>query len=156
LESIHKKYVLYQLLVGTKYLHEMGLIHRDLKPSNILLDSNCSSKICDFGLARLVKSYDKETSIMTEGVATRWYRSPEVLLGSTSYGYEADIWSIGCIMAEILIKNPMFPGSSTINQLEKILQFTGKPTQEDIASIDCEGAEKFIWQCGNIKQKSVK
>lgn len=59
LEDVHKKYVLYQLLVGIKYLHEMGLIHRDLKPSNILLDSNCSSKICDFGLARLLKSTDK-------------------------------------------------------------------------------------------------
>ncbi len=87
LESIHKKYALYQLLIGTNYLHEMGLVHRDLKPSNILLDSNCRSKICDFGLARLVKSYDIDNNIMTEGVATRWYRSPEVLLGSTSYRY---------------------------------------------------------------------
>lgn len=59
LEDVHKKYVLYQLLVGVKYLHEMGLIHRDLKPSNILLDSNCASKICDFGLARLLQSKDK-------------------------------------------------------------------------------------------------
>lgn len=59
LEDVHKKYVLYQLLIGVKYLHEMGLIHRDLKPSNILLDQNCSSKICDFGLARLLKSNDK-------------------------------------------------------------------------------------------------
>jgi serine/threonine protein kinase len=75
------------------------LIHRDLKPSNVLLDSNCSSKICDFGLARLLKANDKESNIMTEGVATRWYRAPEVLLGSNSYGEEADVWSIGCIMA---------------------------------------------------------
>lgn len=74
---------------------------------------------------------------MTEGVATRWYRAPEVLLGSNSYGEEADVWSIGCIMAEISIRNPMFPGSSTINQLEKILQFTGKPDHEDILSINC-------------------
>ncbi len=74
---------------------------------------------------------------MTEGVATRWYRAPEVLLGSCSYGESADVWSIGCIIAEILIRNPMFPGSSTINQLEKILQFTGKPNNEDVLAIEC-------------------
>jgi mitogen-activated protein kinase 15 len=77
LEDIHKKYVLYQMLVGVKYLHDMGLIHRDLKPSNVLLDANCAVKICDFGMARLLRQMETgKDNVMTEGVATRWYRAP--------------------------------------------------------------------------------
>jgi mitogen-activated protein kinase 15 len=81
---------------------------------------------------------DKEGSdmILTEEVATRWYRAPEVLLGSHNYDKSADIWSVGCILGEILIGKPMFPGNSTINQLERILTFTGRPTKEDVYSLN--------------------
>ena len=112
-------------------MHSAQLIHRDLKPSNILLNSDCTIKICDFGLARsLVVDRECSEIVMTEEVATRWYRAPEILMGSQSYTKSADIWSIGCILGELLLGKPMFPGSSTINQLERILSFTGLPSRE--------------------------
>lgn len=101
-----------------KYLHSAAVIHRDLKPSNILINSDCHIKICDFGLARsLVADQADKDVILTEEVATRWYRAPEVLLGSKNYGESADVWSIGCILAEVLLGKPFFPGNSTLNQL---------------------------------------
>lgn len=103
---------------GIKFLHSAELIHRDLKPSNVLLNSDCTLKICDFGLARsLVADRDGSDIVLTEEVATRWYRAPEVLLGSQTYEKAADMWSVGCILAEILIGKPIFPGNSTLNQL---------------------------------------
>jgi mitogen-activated protein kinase 15 len=89
-----------------------------LKPSNILLNSDCNVKICDFGLARSLAADREGTDlVLTEEVATRWYRAPEVLLGSHKYNYAADIWSIGCIFGEMLMGKPMFSGSSTLDQL---------------------------------------
>ena len=118
LKDVHNRFILYQIIKGMKYLHSASVIHRDLKPSNILINSDCHIKICDFGLARSLAAdqADKDV-ILTEEVATRWYRAPEVLLGSKNYGTSADIWSIGCILAEILIGKPFFPGNSTLNQL---------------------------------------
>ncbi len=112
LEEIHKKYIIYQILKAVKYMHSGELIHRDLKPSNILLDSECKVKIADFGLARslLNKEVDQNVQVLTEYVATRWYRAPEILFGSTNYGKEVDIWSIGCILGELMKKKPIFPG----------------------------------------------
>jgi len=98
-------------------------------------------KICDFGLARsLIADKFNQDIILTEEVATRWYRAPEVLLGSHSYGKPADIWSMGCILAEILIGKPIFPGTSTLNQLERIVAFTGKPSKQEIESLNSETA----------------
>ena len=100
-------------------MHSAEVIHRDLKPSNLLLNSDCQLKICDFGLARSLastKSQEKDV-VLTEEVATRWYRAPEVLLGSNFYDKSADVWSAGCILAEILTGKPIFPGNSTLNQL---------------------------------------
>lgn len=112
-----------------KYLHSGNAIHRDLKPSNVLVNSNCTVKLCDFGLVRsLASSKDNNTGVMTEGVATRWYRAPEVLMGSKSYSTPADVWSYGCIIYEILSQKPLFPGGSTVDQIEKICAFTGYPT----------------------------
>lgn len=90
---------MYQLLKGLNYLHSANLLHRDLKPSNLLLSPQCHLKICDFGLARHLNSEAGEENVLTEGVATRWYRAPEVLLGSNSYNEKADMWSVGCILA---------------------------------------------------------
>eukprot|EP00919_Chromeraceae_sp_WS-2016_P072317 GHVR01171091.1.p1 GENE.GHVR01171091.1~~GHVR01171091.1.p1 ORF type:complete len:155 (+),score=1.16 GHVR01171091.1:706-1170(+) len=133
LKDPHHRFILYQLCKGIKYLHSAEVIHRDLKPSNLLLNSDCKMKICDFGLARSLTADNVSPDvILTEEVATRWYRAPEVLLGSQKYDKSADIWSIGCILAEIILGKPIFPGNSTLNQLERILSFTGKPKKEDI------------------------
>ncbi len=107
---MHIRYIVYQLAKALKYLHSGLVIHRDLKPSNILINSNCTIKLCDFGLVRSLIALNQNTLNLTEGVATRWYRAPEVLLGSTSYSTPADIWSFGCIIYEILAQRPMFAG----------------------------------------------
>ena len=85
LEPIHKQFVMYQLLKALKFIHSAGIVHRDLKPSNILINSDSCIKVCDFGLARCITSLKKKDIIMTDYVATRWYRAPEILLGSTKY-----------------------------------------------------------------------
>lgn len=117
LEEIHKKYIIYQILKAIKYIHSGDLIHRDLKPSNILLNSECLVKLADFGLARSVAIDENDgcDPILTEYVATRWYRAPEILLGSTKYTKAVDMWSIGCIIGEMVVGKAIFPGTSTLN-----------------------------------------
>uniref|UniRef100_A0A8C4VLE9 mitogen-activated protein kinase n=1 Tax=Gopherus evgoodei TaxID=1825980 RepID=A0A8C4VLE9_9SAUR len=123
LKDIHKCYILYQLLKATKFIHSGNVIHRDQKPSNILLDADCFVKLCDFGLARSLCQIheDQGSPALTEYVATRWYRAPEILLSSHSYTKGVDMWSIGCILGEMLLGKPLFPGTSTVNQIEQIL-----------------------------------
>ncbi|KAK3600390.1 hypothetical protein CHS0354_016006 [Potamilus streckersoni] len=139
LKDVHKRYIMYQLFKATKYLHSGNVIHRDQKPSNILLDSECVVKVCDFGLARSLTQIgvDAETGDpnLTEYVATRWYRAPEILLASHRYTKGVDMWSLGCILGEMLLGKPLFPGSSTLNQIEKIMAGIPAPTREDIESI---------------------
>lgn len=156
LKDLHNRYIMYQLAKGMKYLHSAEIIHRDLKPSNILINSDCSLKICDFGLARSMAADtpDKDV-VMTEEVATRWYRAPEVLLGSQKYDKSADVWSIGCILGELLLGKPLFPGNSTLNQLERILTFTGKPRKEDVVSLSSEVAQPMIDSISNLKVKNL-
>ncbi|GMH66745.1 hypothetical protein TrVE_jg9644 [Triparma verrucosa] len=138
LEDIHKKYVIYQVLKALKYMHSGELLHRDIKPSNLLLNSDCHVKLCDFGLCRSVsvESDNQPSPVLTDYVATRWYRAPEILLGSTRYTKGVDIWSVGCIMGEMISDRPIFPGSSTMNQLERIISLTGKPTSGDVDAIN--------------------
>jgi mitogen-activated protein kinase 15 len=157
LEPIHKQYIIYQLLKSVKYIHSADIIHRDLKPSNILINSDVNIKICDFGLARSLSSgKDGSAPVLTDYVATRWYRAPEILLGSTKYSKEADMWSIGCIFGELLCGKPLFPGTSTLNQLNKILEITGKPSKEDILSIQSDLAITMLETIPIIKSKSLK
>uniref|UniRef100_A0A8C9EGA0 Mitogen-activated protein kinase 15 n=1 Tax=Pavo cristatus TaxID=9049 RepID=A0A8C9EGA0_PAVCR len=137
LKDIHKCYILYQLLKATKFIHSGNVIHRDQKPSNILLDADCFVKLCDFGLARSLCQRDEGQSspALTEYVATRWYRAPEILLSSRSYTKGVDMWSIGCILGELLLGKPLFPGTSTINQIEQILRVIPAPSSEDGVSL---------------------
>ncbi|KAF4392912.1 hypothetical protein G4B88_011907 [Cannabis sativa] len=122
----HCRYFLYQLLRGLKYVHSASVLHRDLKPSNLLLNSNCDLKIGDFGLARTTS----ETDFMTEYVVTRWYRAPELLLNCSEYTAAIDIWSVGCILGEIVTRQPLFPGKDYVHQLRLITEMIfGKPVK---------------------------
>lgn len=97
-------------------MHSAGVLHRDLKPRNILMNANCDIKICDFGLARVeVEDTRISGTSMTDYVATRWYRPPEVLLGTKEYNRAMDMWSIGCVLAEMLLRRPFFPGKDSMN-----------------------------------------
>lgn len=147
LEDIHKQYIIYQLLKSVKYMHSGNVLHRDLKPSNILLNSDALVKVADFGLARSIKFCEEnkeESQVLTDYVATRWYRAPEILLGSTRYTKGVDMWSIGCIMGELLGGKPMFPGNSTMNQLDKVIEVTGRPSTEDIEGIQSPFASTIL------------
>jgi cyclin-dependent kinase-like len=109
------------------YLHKNNMIHRDVKPENLLIDENLNLKLCDFGFARKVKLNKNNNNIdtMTDYVATRWYRSPELLLSGGIYGPEVDYWAIGCIMGELADGNPMFPGEDEVDQLDCIIKILG-------------------------------
>ncbi|XP_068093939.1 mitogen-activated protein kinase 15 [Hyperolius riggenbachi] len=154
LKDIHMRYILYQLLKATKFLHSGNVIHRDQKPSNILLDADCLVKLCDFGLARSLYQIQEDSGnpALTEYVATRWYRAPEILLASHRYTKGVDMWSVGCILAEMLLGKPLFPGTSTINQIERIMTVIPMPSQEDILAIKSEYGASVIGRM-NARQK---
>jgi len=136
----HLQYFLYQMFRGLKYIHSAGVIHRDLKPENILINgSNCKLKITDFGLARGVF---KEMVQLTEYVVTRWYRAPEVMCSARQYDEKVDVWSVGCIFAELLLGKPLFPGGNHIEQLKIIFQVCGKP--EDLSWIRTPEAAAWV------------
>ncbi|XP_043457922.1 mitogen-activated protein kinase 15 isoform X2 [Prionailurus bengalensis] len=128
---------MYQLLRATKFIHSGGVIHRDQKPSNILLDASCLVKLCDFGLARPLGGLPEgpEGPALTDYVATRWYRAPEVLLSSSWYTPGVDMWSLGCVLGEMLRGRPLFPGTSTLHQLELILETIPPPSKEDLLAL---------------------
>jgi len=124
LELITVKSLLFQLLQGIAYCHKQRVLHRDLKPANLLLNRSGVLKLADFGLAR---TFAMEVSSLKSEVITLWYRGPELLLGSTKYCTEVDIWSIGCIFAEMVNGSPLFPGASDAKQLETIYNRLGTP-----------------------------
>ncbi|KAJ2491262.1 mitogen activated protein kinase [Coemansia sp. RSA 2050] len=141
----HYQYFLYQICRGLKYIHSAGVLHRDLKPSNLLVNANCSLRICDFGLARgLAETPEGNIGFMTEYVATRWYRAPEIMLSFLSYTKAIDIWSVGCIFAELLGGKPLFKGRDYVDQLNQILQILGTPDDATLSRIGSERAQMYI------------
>ncbi|KAE8753178.1 p38 map kinase [Frankliniella occidentalis] len=128
----HVQFLVYQILRGLKYIHSAGIIHRDLKPSNIAVNEDCELKILDFGLARPTENE------MTGYVATRWYRAPEIMLNWMRYNQTVDIWSVGCIMAELLTGRTLFPGTDHIHQLNLIMEILGTPKDEFMKKITSE------------------
>ncbi|XP_061972901.1 mitogen-activated protein kinase 7 isoform X1 [Populus nigra] len=141
LSSDHCKYFIFQLLRGLNYLHSANILHRDLKPGNLLVNANCDLKICDFGLARTSRGNEQ---FMTEYVVTRWYRAPELLLCCDNYGTSIDVWSVGCIFAEILGRKPIFPGTECLNQLKLIISVLGSQNDTDLEFIDNPKARRYI------------
>eukprot|EP00177_Eucheuma_denticulatum_P005802 GFKZ01010589.1.p1 GENE.GFKZ01010589.1~~GFKZ01010589.1.p1 ORF type:complete len:308 (-),score=44.74 GFKZ01010589.1:3552-4475(-) len=121
------KSYLFQLINGIAYCHSKRVLHRDLKPQNLLIDRTGKLKLADFGLAR---AFGIPVRHYTHEVVTLWYRAPEILLGSRKYSTPVDIWSIGCIFAEMVMRQPLFPGDSEIDQLHKIFLALGTPTEE--------------------------
>ena len=154
LSEVHKKYILFQILRALKFVHSAGLVHRDLKPSNALIDSDCLIKMADFGLARSVRARNGTDPVVSEYVATRWYRAPEILLGSRSYSYAVDVWSTGCILAEMFLGKVLFPGKGTLDQMELLMQLLDRPTPEDIEDFGSEHARSVVANLGAKKCKS--
>ena len=137
----HVQFFVYQILRALKYIHSAGVLHRDIKPSNLLIDSTCDLKICDFGLARGVQDDDLN---LTEYVVTRWYRAPEIMLSCKEYSFSVDVWSTGCIMAELIGRKPLFPGDDYIHQLQLINDAIGSPTEDQMEFIQSQKAKRFM------------
>ena len=124
------RYLIYQLCKAIKYMHDQNIIHRDVKPENLLITENMELKLCDFGFSRLISGSCTEK--LTDYVATRWYRAPELLLTQGEYGKEVDYWAIGCIMGELVDGNPLFPGENEIDQIYCIQKVLGNLTEEQM------------------------
>ncbi|KAI5609734.1 mitogen-activated protein kinase 7 isoform X1, partial [Silurus asotus] len=146
LTADHTQYFLYQLLRGLKYIHSANVIHRDLKPSNLLVNENCELKIGDFGMARGLSAAHAEElrSFMTEYVATRWYRAPELMLSLHHYSLAIDLWSVGCIFAEMLGRKQLFPGKHYVDQLQLILSVLGTPPESVVGAIGAERVRSYV------------
>uniref|UniRef100_A0A8C5SMT6 mitogen-activated protein kinase n=1 Tax=Laticauda laticaudata TaxID=8630 RepID=A0A8C5SMT6_LATLA len=141
------QFLVYQMLKGLKYIHSSGIIHRDLKPGNLAVNENCELKILDFGLARHT---DNE---MTGYVVTRWYRAPEVILNWMHYTQTVDIWSVGCIMAEMVTGRPLFKGNDHLDQLTEIMKVTGTPTQDFVQKLQSQDAKNYIKRLPQVQKK---
>src|ERR1700709_883140 len=160
LTDAHFQSFIYQILCGLKYIHSANVLHRDLKPGNLLVNADCELKICDFGLARGFSVDPEENAgYMTEYVATRWYRAPEIMLSFQSYTKASkyglifqridltivvDVWSVGCILAEFLGGKPFFKGRDYVDQLNQILHYLGTPNEETLSRIGSPRAQEYV------------
>ncbi|KAJ9071336.1 glycogen synthase kinase 3 [Entomophthora muscae] len=130
---LHIKLFIYQLLRSLAYIHMAGICHRDIKPQNLLIDRATGVlKLCDFGSAKVLVPSEANVAY----ICSRYYRAPELIFGSTSYTTQIDIWSVGCVMAELMQGSPLFPGDSGIDQLVEIIKVLGTPTKEQIQSMN--------------------
>jgi len=164
----HIQYFIYQILRGTLYFHSANVIHRDLKPANILANKNCDLKICDFGLdhgkikdddksvLNLIENpslpieysnniiYDDSKRELNDRNISRWYRAPEAILSPDDYKKPVDIWSIGCILAELLGRQPLFPADNNLDELQKIISVLGSPSDNDLEFITDTKIKNFV------------
>ncbi|KAJ7786458.1 kinase-like domain-containing protein [Mycena metata] len=141
------QYFVYQTLRALNSIRSADIVHRDLKPANLLLNANCDLKVCDFGLARSVKTSatgGKEAGLMTEYVATRWYRAPEIMLSFKMYTKAIDIWAVGCVLAELLSGRPLFPGRDYSHLLDLILDVIGTPSLDEFYAITSRRSRYYI------------
>eukprot|EP00612_Vaucheria_litorea_P001450 CAMPEP_0171456216 /NCGR_PEP_ID=MMETSP0945-20130129/2793_1 /TAXON_ID=109269 /ORGANISM="Vaucheria litorea, Strain CCMP2940" /LENGTH=463 /DNA_ID=CAMNT_0011981599 /DNA_START=157 /DNA_END=1549 /DNA_ORIENTATION=- len=156
-ESHHLVYMK-QLLSAVSFLHNSEVIHRDLKPANLLVSKNHHLTLCDFGLAREYRSSmsNEEALSMSRHVVTRRYRPPELMLSPNKiYGLSVDMWSVGCIFAEMLGKKPIFPGKNFTHQLNLIFEVLGAPEKDEVSYITGKQASKFLKKIEKKKPKSL-
>jgi len=149
LSDAHYQSFIYQTLCGLKYIHSASVLHRDLKPGNLLVNADCELKICDFGLARGFEpdpnlAQANNAGFMTEYVATRWYRAPEIMLSFQNYTTAIDIWSVGCILAELLGGKPIFKGRDYVDQLNQILNVLGTPSERTLRRVGSPRAQDYL------------
>jgi len=137
----HYHYFTYQLLCGLKTIHAANIYHRDIKPANLLVNKDCTTKITDFNLARGVGCRNTQ---MTEYVVTRWYRAPEIIIFGDCYDEKVDVFSVGCILAELHLRKPVFRGSDSRDQIRLYLKHIGAPEEEDRKFIENKHAKKFV------------
>mmetsp|Transcript_17447 Transcript_17447/g.32933 ORF Transcript_17447/g.32933 Transcript_17447/m.32933 type:complete len:410 (-) Transcript_17447:35-1264(-) len=137
LDEEHHQWFMHQLLRGLCYIHAAGVVHRDLTPKNLLVNRACDLKICDFGLARRMSTTTPSSAggsqeQITDYVVTRWYRAPEVVLLPSQYTEAIDIWAAGCIHVELIARRVLFPGQDYLDQVKKIINVLGTPTEEEL------------------------
>ena len=138
LQDIHKKFIIYQILKALKFIHSADIIHRDLKPSNVFINSDCHVKLGDFGLARTLDHNPNIGGLVTDYVATRWYRAPEMILAAQKYSKPIDMWSVGCILYELLVGTPLLPGKSTKDMIRMMFGVTGFPDRKEYNEVKKE------------------
>ncbi|KAJ6480287.1 kinase-like domain-containing protein [Mycena sanguinolenta] len=150
LTDAHFQSFIYQTLCGLKYIHSANVLHRDLKPGNLVVNTDSKLKICDFGLARGyipgggTSNSAGNQGLMTEYVATRWYRAPEIMLSFANYTTAIDIWSVGCVLAELLGGKPLFKGRDYVDQLNQILHYLGTPSEDTVRRVGSPRAQDYI------------
>ena len=133
LEPFIAKLYAYQMLSSLKYLHSKNIAHRDIKPQNILVNpKNNKIKLCDFGSAKKIEQGQKSIAY----ICSRFYRAPELIFGATDYTCQIDVWSMGCVITELVLGRPLFPGATTSDQLVEIIRILGTPTKDDICSMN--------------------
>ena len=131
--GLYVKLYMYQVARSLAYIHEMGICHRDIKPQNLLLDPNSHVvKLCDFGSAKMLVKGESNIAY----ICSRYYRAPELIFGATDYTPAIDTWSFGCVFAELLLGQPLFPGDSNVDQLVEIIKVVGTPTREEIQAMN--------------------
>ncbi|XP_077495187.1 p38b MAP kinase isoform X1 [Amblyomma americanum] len=175
LSDDHVQFLVYQILRGLKYIHSAGIIHRDLKPSNIAVNEDCELKVSAFSAAAAVKRVQlprpcselwkgewildfglaRHAEVeMTGYVATRWYRAPEIMLNWMHYNQTVDIWSVGCIMAELITGKTLFPGNDHIHLLNMIIRLLGTPSEEFLEKISSLSARNYIRSLPVMRKKN--